>query len=79
MVLYIIDDAFSQTFYGDTIWLWGFPICLFLFVCRIWLMCQRGEMNDDPVAFAVRDGSSLGLAAIMGICFAAAWSGVLVL
>jgi 4-hydroxybenzoate polyprenyltransferase len=79
MVLYIIDDAFSQTFYGDTIWLWGFPICLFLFVCRIWLMCQRGEMNDDPVAFAVRDGPSLGLAAIMGICFAAAWSGVLVL
>jgi 4-hydroxybenzoate polyprenyltransferase len=79
LVLYIIDDAFAQSFYGDTVWLWGFPVVLFLFVCRIWLICQRGEMHDDPVAFAIKDRASLGLAAVLGACFLAAWSGVIVL
>ena len=41
MVLYIINDAFRQSFYGNTAWLWGFPAILFLFVCRIWLKCGR--------------------------------------
>ena len=39
-------------------------------------MCQRGEMNDDPVVFAVKDRPSLGLATVLGVCFFAAWSGV---
>jgi 4-hydroxybenzoate polyprenyltransferase len=76
LVLYIINDAFRQSFYGNTIWLWGFPMVVFLFVCRIWLMCQRGQMNDDPVAFAMRDRTSLGLASVLGLCFVAAWSGI---
>lgn len=76
LVLYIINDAFRQSFYGNTIWLWGFPIVLFLFVCRIWLMCQRGQMNDDPVVFAVRDRPSLALAASLMMCFVAAWVGM---
>ena len=76
LVLYIIDFAFVQSFYGNTYWLWGFPVVIFLFICRIWLMCQRGEMNDDPVVFAVKDRPSLGLAAVLGVCFFAAWSGV---
>lgn len=75
MVLYIIDDAFRQSFYGNVAWLWGFPAILFLFVCRIWLMCQRGEMDSDPVAFAVRDRPSLMLGAGLTVCFLAAWMG----
>lgn len=77
LVLYIINDAFRQSFYGNTAWLWGFPIVLFLFVCRIWLMCQRGQMNDDPVVFAVRDRPSLALAASLMMCFVAAWAGMI--
>ena len=76
LVLYIINDAFRQSFYGNTIWLWGFPMVVFLFVCRIWLMCQRGQMNDDPVAFAMRDRTSLGLGSVLALCFVAAWSGM---
>lgn len=76
MVLYIIDDAFHQSFYGSTLWLWGFPAVLFLFICRVWLVSQRGEMHDDPIAFAVRDRPSLMLGATLMICFAAAWIGV---
>jgi 4-hydroxybenzoate polyprenyltransferase len=76
MVLYIINDAFRQSFYGNTAWLWGFPSILFLFVCRIWLKCGRGELHDDPVAFAVTDRPSLALGAALMVCFALAWSGV---
>lgn len=75
MVLYIIEDAFRQSFYGNTLWLWGFPIILFLFISRVWLMCQRERMHDDPVAFAVRDRPSLGLGATLLVCFLAAWIG----
>jgi len=75
MVLYIIDDAFRQSFYGNILWLWGFPIILFLFISRVWLMCQREQMHDDPVAFAVRDRPSLALGLGLMICFLAAWIG----
>lgn len=73
MVLYIIEDAFRQSFYGNPLWLWGFPIVLFLFISRVWLMCQRGQMHDDPVAFAVRDRPSLALCVVLMLCFLAAW------
>jgi len=75
MVLYIVEDAFRQSFYGDTIWLWGFPPLLFLFVSRIWLGCQRGMMSEDPVAFALKDKFSLGLLAVLIVCFGFAWIG----
>ena len=76
MVLYIINDAFRQSFYGNTAWLWGFPSILFLFVCRIWLKCGRGELHDDPVAFAVTDRPSLALGGALLVCFGLAWSGI---
>ncbi len=75
MVLYIVEDAFRQSFYGDTVWLWGFPPLLFLFISRIWLICQRGQMSDDPVAFALKDRFSLGLLACLIVCFGIAWFG----
>lgn len=75
MVLYIIEDAFKQSFYGNPLWLWSFPIVLFLFISRVWFLCQREQMHDDPVAFAVRDRPSLALGAILIACFLAAWIG----
>ena len=72
MVLYLINDAFKAGFYADPVWLWAFPPILFLWIGRIWLLCQRGELNDDPVAFAVRDRSSIFLGAAMGMAFVGA-------
>jgi len=48
---------------------------LFLWIGRVWLLCGRGELNDDPVAFALKDRVSLGLGAIMGAGFVAATFG----
>jgi 4-hydroxybenzoate polyprenyltransferase len=72
MVLYLIEDAFQANFYRHSAMLWGFPIVLFLFLARIWLLCQRGEIHDDPVAFALKDRVSLIYALAVGLLFAAA-------
>ncbi len=73
MILYIIEDAFRESFYGDTLWLWGFPPVIFLLICRMWLVTARGEMNDDPVKFMIKDGPSRLLLAVLMTCFAFAW------
>jgi 4-hydroxybenzoate polyprenyltransferase len=76
MVLYIMFDAFQQTFYGDTAWLWAFPMILFLWLSRVWLVAGRGKLDDDPVAFAVQDTPSLALGVALLASFIVAWSGV---
>jgi 4-hydroxybenzoate polyprenyltransferase len=75
MVLYIVEEAFRNSFYGSTGWLWGFPPLVFLFVVRVWLLSARGEMSDDPVAFAIKDRTSIALAALLMLCFGFAWLG----
>jgi 4-hydroxybenzoate polyprenyltransferase len=75
MILYIIFDAFQRSFYGNTAWLWAFPLVLFLWISRVWLLAVRKQLDDDPVAFAVTDPSSLALGAAMLGAFLLAWSG----
>ena len=75
MVLYIVEEAFRNSFYGSTGWLWGFPPLVFLFVVRVWTLSARGEMSDDPVAFAIKDRTSLALGAALLLCFGFAWLG----
>lgn len=75
MVLYIIFDAFHRSFYGNTTWLWAFPVLLFLWICRVWILAVRKQLDDDPVAFAVTDPPSIALGAAMLVAFILAWSG----
>jgi 4-hydroxybenzoate polyprenyltransferase len=72
MVIYLIADAFPESFYRHSGFLWGFPIVIFVWLARIWLLCHRGELNDDPVAFALRDKLSLFYGAMMIVLFGAA-------
>jgi 4-hydroxybenzoate polyprenyltransferase len=72
MVVYLIEDAFPRGVYGNPSYLWAIPFILFLFIGRIWLLSQRGQLRDDPVAFALKDRVSLLLGLLMGIVFAAA-------
>lgn len=75
-VLYLTQEAFSAAYLAAPRLLWVFPPALFLLAARIWLLSGRGELDDDPVAFAVKDRSSLltlaGLAGLFGL----AWQGV---
>ncbi len=72
MVIYLVEDAFPAGFYKHPYFLWAFPLVLFLWLARIWLLCHRGELHDDPVAFALKDRLSLFYGALMCAAFGAA-------
>jgi 4-hydroxybenzoate polyprenyltransferase len=76
MVLYLINDAFGRGFYGNAVWLWALPCLLFLWIARVWLVGQRGELDDDPVAFAMKDRLSILMGGGVGLAFLCAWIGV---
>lgn len=75
MILYLIEDAFPRNLYSNPEFLWVVPSVLFLFLGRVWLLSQRGELHDDPVAFALKDRVSLFLGGIMGCSVVAAIAG----
>ncbi len=75
MVMYVMSEAYRAGAYAAPMLLWAVPPVLFLWIARIWLLAQRGEMDDDPVAFAVKDGPSLLLGGILGAVFLAAMFG----
>jgi len=52
--------------------LWLIMPLLILWLCRMWLLASRGELSEDPVAFAITDRVSLGIdAAIAAIALLA--------
>ncbi len=32
---------------------------MILWLCRVWLLASRGELNEDPLVFALTDRASL--------------------
>ena len=69
VVLYLVDEVFPAGVYAEPRWLWAAPALMFLWATRVWLLANRGEMNDDPVVFALRDRVSLGLGGLLGATF----------
>jgi 4-hydroxybenzoate polyprenyltransferase len=72
IVIYLTDEAFPSGIYHHPNWLWVAPFVLMLWVGRVWLLAGRGELDEDPVAFALRDRFSWGLAAPLLLAFARA-------
>ena len=50
--------------YSHARYLWLIVPFMILWTCRVWLLASRGELNEDPVAFALTDLASL----LMGVC-----------
>lgn len=50
--------------YAHATYLWLIVPFMILWTCRVWLLASRGELNEDPVAFALTDFASL----LMGVC-----------
>jgi len=58
MALYINGETISRLYrHPEAMWL-TIPILLY-WVNRMWVKTHRGEMDDDPMIFAVRDRISL--------------------
>jgi 4-hydroxybenzoate polyprenyltransferase len=65
LALYISSTAVTQ-YYTAPKMLWGIDVVLAYWLCRVLVLTQRGEMREDPVAFAATDGVSLGCGALIG-------------
>lgn len=68
LALYIHDSA-TAALYGlpHVIWL-ACPLLLF-WITRVWMLTHRGQMNDDPVVFAIRDRMSQVIGVLFCVVF----------
>ncbi|HWL05164.1 MAG TPA: hypothetical protein VNQ99_09550 [Xanthobacteraceae bacterium] len=62
--IFLTDPISPTRNYATPQWLWLICIVLGYWLGRAWLLAGRGEMNDDPVVFALRDSLSLALGLI---------------
>lgn len=69
MVLFLAESAFKSDIYTMKNCLWIVPGVIGIWLMRIWLLAHRGELDDDPVSFAVRDPVSISLAVVLGVSF----------
>jgi 4-hydroxybenzoate polyprenyltransferase len=76
LVMYLIEDAFRHEFYRFPGALWAMPVVIALWTGRIWLLCGRQALHDDPVLFAIKDKVSLLLGALGALGVTAAVFGL---
>lgn len=53
-VLYINSDN-VRLLYQTNYWLWLITPMFMYWLTRIWLIAARGEMNEDPIVFSIKD------------------------
>lgn len=62
------NSAMVQAIHGRYWVFWGICLLLWCWISHLWLMADRGLIADDPVVFALRNGSSrlllLGIVAL---------------
>ena len=65
--LFLVESGSPILLYPNPRWMW--PICVILgyWVCRTWALAARGQMNDDPVLFAVKDRLSMVLVGLIAV------------
>ncbi|PIE40854.1 MAG: hypothetical protein CSA49_06360 [Gammaproteobacteria bacterium] len=58
LALYINSED-VKILYSEPMIMW--PICLVVlfWVSRVWIVAHRGQMNDDPIVFALKDKASI--------------------
>jgi len=52
-------------FYHHPRYLWLIVPFMILWLCRVWLLATRGELDEDPVAFALTDRASLAMGVVV--------------
>jgi 4-hydroxybenzoate polyprenyltransferase/phosphoserine phosphatase len=71
LALYISSDEVRR-FYANPGALWFICPLLLYWVLRVWFLAKRGELEGDPVAFAIRDRNSLLTCAVTALLFSIA-------
>jgi len=67
-----IDSPDIHRIYANPHWLWLVPPLLLYWVSRVWMKTHRGEIDDDPVVFALRDWQSRLIVVLAALLFSLA-------
>ncbi|MBI3437491.1 MAG: UbiA family prenyltransferase [Proteobacteria bacterium] len=70
LALYLQEPA--RQLYRAPEFLWALPAAVLFWLSRVWIKLDRGEMHDDPLAFALKDRTSWAVGALVVAAFAAA-------
>jgi uncharacterized protein with PQ loop repeat len=62
--LFIASNQQGGTHYSRPELLWIAHTAITYWLLRLWLKTHRGQMNDDPIIFALKDKASRGVIAI---------------
>lgn len=65
LTLYISDLAGSAHLYRHTVRLWLLVPILLLWLSRLWLLASRGDLDEDPVVYAITDRRSVALGVLV--------------
>ena len=70
LVLVLFAEAMGKTgAYATPQLLWALPIPLLYWLNRVWMMGRRGQVDSDPVAFAITDRKSIATGALLALIF----------
>jgi 4-hydroxybenzoate polyprenyltransferase len=72
-IMYLMLDRFPSKIYGNPEVLWFTAPMILAWLMRVWLLASRGEMDEDPIAFALRDIQSWVMGAICAVLIYLAW------
>jgi 4-hydroxybenzoate polyprenyltransferase len=67
-----IYDTDTAALYTTPALLWASVPVLLWWIMRVWLKAHRGQMNEDPIVFAIRDPLSVLCGGLMAAVFVAA-------
>jgi 4-hydroxybenzoate polyprenyltransferase len=69
IVALYIQQASAARMVAHPQWLWGVAAALLYWLSRLWLLTDRGELDEDPVLFALRDRASRasGIVAVVSV------------
>ena len=65
LALYLQSDTVRRL-YASPAWLWLIVPVFLYWISRIWVLVNRGEMDEDPVLFATKDRATWLTAAVGG-------------
>jgi 4-hydroxybenzoate polyprenyltransferase len=65
--LYVENADIVTTTYREPTILWLIVPVLLYWISRVWILAGRGELQDDPVKFALKDRLSLLCGAVVGV------------
>jgi hypothetical protein len=72
LVLYLVEEAFAAALYSSPAFLWAAPVAATVALGRLWVKAHRRQLDDDPMAFALRDRAMWLIAGALCLAFVAA-------